>query len=110
MSAWYVMSAMGIYAVDPVSGTYVLGSPIISEAKVQLAGGRELTIEAKRKSPEDVYVQSVTLDGRPLDRLWVRHSELAGGAHLIFTMGPEPNTTLGHSPSSLPASQNGDLL
>jgi len=104
MSAWYVMSAMGLYAVDPVSATYVLGSPLIDEARIQLAGGRELLISAKRRSPEDAYVQSVSLNGTPLNRLWVRHAELASGAHLEFTMGSEPNMTLGHDPASLPTS------
>jgi predicted alpha-1,2-mannosidase len=107
MSAWYVMSAMGLYAVDPVSATYVLGSPLIDEARIQLAGGRELLISAKRRSPEDAYVQSVSLNGTPLNRLWVRHAELASGAHLEFTMGSEPNMTLGHDPASLPTSDTG---
>jgi len=110
MSAWFVMSAMGLYAVDPVSATYVLGSPLVDEARIQLAGGRDLVIECKRRSPGDIYVQSVTLNGKPLDRLWVRHSELSGGAHLVFTMGSAPNETLGHQASSLPMSEAGVLL
>jgi predicted alpha-1,2-mannosidase len=110
MSAWFVMSAMGLYAVDPVSATYVLGSPLVDEARIQLAADRELIIECKRRAPDDTYVQSVTLDGKPLDRLWVGHSELAAGAHLIFNMGPSPNMALGREPSSLPAHGAGVLL
>ena len=74
MSAWYVMSALGLYAVDPVSGTYVLGTPLFESAKINLAGGKTLTIEAKRSSPSQKYVQSVALNGKTLDRLWVQHS------------------------------------
>ena len=110
MSAWFVMSAMGLYAVDPVSATYVLGSPLVDEARIRLAAGRELVIECKRRSPGDIYVQSVTLNGKPLDRLWVRHAEIAGGAHLVFTMGSVPNESLGHQASSLPTSEDGALL
>ncbi|HEX3569739.1 MAG TPA: glycoside hydrolase domain-containing protein, partial [Acidobacteriaceae bacterium] len=77
-------------------------SPLVDEARVQLAGGRELVIEARRRSPDDVYVHAVTLNGKPLNRLWVRHTEVAAGAHLVFTMGPEPNATFGREPSSLP--------
>ena len=110
MSAWYVMSAMGLYAVDPVSATYVLGSPIVDEARIRVSAKHELVIEVKRRSPEDGYVQSVSLNGKPLNRLWVRHSELVSGAHLVFTMGAEPNLTLGHDPSTLPPSETGALL
>ena len=81
MSAWYVMSALGLYAVDPASGTYVLGTPLFESAKVNLAGGKTLTIEAKRTSPSQKYVQSVALNGKTLDRLWVHHSELVDGCH-----------------------------
>ena len=100
MSAWYVMSALGLYAVDPVSGTYVLGTPLFESAKINLAGGKTLTIEAKRSSPSQKYVQSVALNGKTLDRLWVRHadlvkSDLAGGATLTFTMGDQSNQQLG---------------
>lgn len=96
MSAWYVMSALGLYAVDPASGTYVLGTPLFESAKVNLGGGKTLAIEAKRTSPSQKYVQSVALNGKTLDRLWVHHADLvAGGATLTFTMGDEPNQQLG---------------
>lgn len=104
MSAWYVMSALGLYAVDPVSATYVLTAPLFDRASIQLGGGRTLLVEAHRKSPEDQYIQSVTVDGRVLDRLWVHHGDLIRGAHLIFTLGPEPNPTLGSAESAMPPS------
>jgi putative alpha-1,2-mannosidase len=95
MSAWYVMSALGLYAVDPVSGTYVIGTPLFESAKINLGRGKTLAIEAKRTSPAQKYVQSVALNGKSLDRLWVRHSDLANGATLTFTMGDQPNHQLG---------------
>jgi predicted alpha-1,2-mannosidase len=104
MSAWYVMSALGLYAVDPVSATYVLGTPLFENAKVNLAGGKTLTIETKRTSPSQKYVQSVALNGKKLDRLWVRHSELISGATLTFTMGDQPNHQLGADQKVAPPS------
>ncbi len=107
MSAWYVMSAMGLYAVDPVSATYVLSAPLFERVAVQLGKGRELVIEAKRTSDSpdgDKYIQSITLNGRSHDRLWVRHADLVQGAHLVFTLGPEPNKSFGVDEKLMPPS------
>lgn len=104
MSAWFAMSAMGLYAVDPVSATYVLTAPLFDTVRLRLAAGRELVIETKRTSPEDKYIQSVMLNGKVHDRLWIEHETLAGGAHLIFTLGAEPNKTLGVEERFMPPS------
>jgi predicted alpha-1,2-mannosidase len=104
MSAWYVMSAMGVYAVDPVSATYVLSAPLFDRVRVRLGGGRELVIEAKKTSPNDKYIQSVTVDGKPYDRLWVEHEVLARGAHVVFTVGSQPNRQLGVEERVMPPS------
>ncbi|GAA3768150.1 GH92 family glycosyl hydrolase [Terriglobus aquaticus] len=103
MSAWYVMAAMGLYAVDPVSATYVLTAPVFDSTRVRQANGRELVIETKRNAPTDQYIQQVKLNGKVLDRLWVTHEELQGG-HLQFTLGAEPNMTLGVDPRVAPPS------
>jgi len=104
MSAWYVMSSLGLYAVDPVSATYVLTAPAFDRARVRLAGGRELVIEAKRTSPSDMYVQSIALNGKPHDHLWITHADIANGAHLVFQVGPQPNQELGRDPRLAPPS------
>lgn len=104
MSAWFVMSSMGLYAVDPVSATYVLTPPLFNRVAVRLGKGQELLIETKRKSADDKYLQSVTVNGKPLNRLWIEHEVLARGAHLVYTLGPEPNTTLGVDESVMPPS------
>ena len=104
MSAWFFMSALGLYAVDPVSATYVLSAPLFESATVQLGGGRELKVEAHRSSPEDQYIQAVTLNGQPLDKLWVRHEDLEKGAHLVFTLGPQPNKSLAVHENAMPPS------
>jgi predicted alpha-1,2-mannosidase len=104
MSAWYVMSAMGLYAVDPVSGNYVLTAPLIDKATVTVTGGQKLVIEAKRSSPDDIYIQSVTIHGKASEKLWVRHEEIAHGGHIVFELGPDPNKTLATAPELAPPS------
>ena len=104
MSAWYVMSALGLYAVDPVSATYVLSAPLFERARLRVSGGKELVIEAKRSSPEHHNIQSITLNGQEYDRLWIRHEELIRGAHLVFTLGAEPNKALGAEERLMPPS------
>jgi predicted alpha-1,2-mannosidase len=123
MSAWYVMSALGLYAVDPVSGTYVFGSPLFERATVELGSGKKLVIRAKRSGPDlakppvgggdlakprvgdgQRYVQSITVNGKPHDRLWIAHSEIAQGAEIVFTLGDQPNQQLGSSEQAAPPS------
>ena len=104
MSAWFVMSALGLYAVDPVSATYVLSAPLFERARVRVQGGHELLIEAKRSAPGDKYIQSITVNGQPHDKLWITHDVLARGAHLVFTLGSEPNTTFGTAENQMPPS------
>jgi predicted alpha-1,2-mannosidase len=95
MSAWYVLSALGLYAVDPVSANYVFGSPLLDRAEVELLDGRKLVIKAHNNSPDHVYVQSVTWNGKPHARSWISHAELASGGTLEFHMGREPNKSFG---------------
>ncbi len=104
MSAWYLLSALGFYPVDPVSGNYVLGSPLFDSASVQLGGGKTLDIVVERKDPAHQYVQSFTLNGKPQQRVWFHHSDIADGGKLVYVMGPEPNTKLGADEASLPPS------
>ena len=106
MSAWFVMSAFGLYAVDPVSATYVLSAPLFQRVSIRLAYGRQLVIEAKGSGNvhEDKYIQSVSVNGKPHDRLWIRHGDIANGGHLVFTVGPKPNAELGAAEQAMPPS------
>lgn len=104
MSAWYVLSALGFYAVDPVGAAYVLGSPLIDRAVVNVGNGNQLTIEVKRSSPKHLYVHSFTLNGAPQQRAWFRHSDIAGGGHMLLEMGPNPNLAFGSGARDLPPS------
>lgn len=104
MSAWYLLSALGFYPVDPVSGNYVLGSPLFPRARISMGSGRVLEISVKRSDPSHMYVQTFTLNGKRQDRVWFNHSEIAKGGTLLFEMGPEPEMSLGTGVSSLPPS------
>ncbi len=88
LSAWYVFSAMGLY---PVAGTdrYWIGSPNLNRASVNMGGGKTLTIIANNQSSENIYVQSVTLNGVKLTEPSIIHSQIANGATLVFEMGAE---------------------
>lgn len=91
MSAWFVLSALGIYPVDPVSALYVLGSPLFDEARVDLGHGRSLRVRAAGNGPDSPYVQSVRWNGRMHDRNWIGHAELVQGGELLFVMGARPS-------------------
>jgi predicted alpha-1,2-mannosidase len=102
MSAWYAISALGFYAVDPAGGNYVFGTPLFEKAVIEMGGGHKLMIQAKRKSATDKYVQSVTLNGKAYDKVWFPHSAVAKGGTLVFTMGAQPNRTFGAAESAAP--------
>jgi predicted alpha-1,2-mannosidase len=109
MSAWYVLSALGIYPVNPAEGTWVLGSPLFPEASLDLGGGRRFTVRAPEVSEENRYVQSARLNGRPLERSFLRHGEIAAGGVLDLSMGPEPSDW-GTAPHARPSSASGAAL
>jgi predicted alpha-1,2-mannosidase len=101
MSAWYVLSAMGFYPVCPGDGNYILGSPLFTKATIKLdrkwhAGG-SFRIEAKNNSAVNCYIQSAVLNGKALNRAWIRHAEIVAGGRLDLVMGPKPNEAWGVS-------------
>jgi predicted alpha-1,2-mannosidase len=91
MSAWYVFSALGFYPVTPGIPAYAIGTPGAEEAAIHLPGGKVFRIQARNFSQSNPYVQSVTLNGKPLNRFWIRHSEVLAGGDLVFTMANAPN-------------------
>jgi predicted alpha-1,2-mannosidase len=93
MSAWYIFSALGFYPVDPASGIYVLGSPRVKTAKLAI-GKAIFEVKAENQSAQNVYVQSVTLNGKALNRAYITHDEITKGGKLVFSLGPAPNTDL----------------
>jgi predicted alpha-1,2-mannosidase len=104
MSAWYILSALGLYPVDPVSGNYILGSPLFDRAVVHLGKGKILEINVQRSDSADAYIQAFAINGVPLNRAWFHHSEIVQGAKLSFHMGPEPNLSFASEPGDIPPS------
>lgn len=89
MSAWYLFSAMGFYPVNPCGGTYVIGAPQVKAVTIQLPGNKSFKITAHRLSASNKYVQSVRLNGQPLEGLHIEHADIMQGGELEFTMGDQ---------------------
>jgi predicted alpha-1,2-mannosidase len=94
MSAWYVFSAMGFYPVNPSELKYQFGSPIVQEARLEVAPGKFFTMKAPLASNENKYIQEVKLNGQALDRTYITHQEIMDSGTLEFTMGAQPNKEL----------------
>lgn len=105
-SSWYVMSALGFYTVDPSSSAYILGSPLFDQMTIHMGNGKNFTVTALHNSAKNVYIQSATLNGRPWNKPWFDHSDIAAGGELVLTMGPTPNKAWGSSPDAAPPSMS----
>ncbi|WP_255489829.1 GH92 family glycosyl hydrolase [Dysgonomonas sp. 25] len=95
MSAWYVLSAMGFYQVEPAGGKYIFGSPILDEAVVRVKGGKIFTITAHNNSKDNKYIQSVKLNGKDYDKFYIDFKAIEAGGTLEFFMGDKPSDTWG---------------
>jgi predicted alpha-1,2-mannosidase len=92
MSAWYIFSTMGFYPVAPSSDYYVIGSPCLPMVKFRLPNGKNLSVEAKDLSKDNIYVQSLKVNGKDLNSPFLHFKEIINGGKLVFVMGPEPSS------------------
>ncbi|WGM30545.1 GH92 family glycosyl hydrolase [Brevundimonas sp. NIBR11] len=106
MSAWLMFTAMGFYPVTPGSNQYVIGRPFTERTTLNLPNGRKFTISTAGLRDANRHIQSVTLNGRPLDRTWITHEEITAGGELHFVMGARPNRTWGASEAARPYSMS----
>ncbi|NWJ52843.1 MAG: glycoside hydrolase family 92 protein [Bacteroidetes bacterium] len=90
MSAWYMLSSLGFYPIAPSSDQYAIGSPSVDHAVLRLENGKEFTIDVKKQSAQNVYVSSIILNGKKLNRLYITHDEIMQGGLLIFNMSSVP--------------------
>lgn len=90
MSAWYLFSSMGFYPVAPGSDEYWLGGPLVEAATVHLENGKTFRVEVQNQSDDNIYVQEVLLNGKPLQGYILKHEDIVNGGHLQFTMGSAP--------------------
>ena len=92
MSGWYILSALGFYPQNMGSGQYIIGSPLFDKVTIHLENGKDLVIEAKNNSSKNVYIQSMTWDGKAYNDCFINHADLVKGGHIVFEMGDTPST------------------
>lgn len=102
MSAWYVFAALGFYPVCPGTPYYALASPSFREAVLALENGKTFRLLAPEASAENIYIQRVTLNGKPYTKNYIAHEDILRGGTMEFEMGPEPNPDWGNKPEDCP--------
>lgn len=101
MSAWYILSSVGFYQVDPAGGRYIFGSPLFDEATLNVGNGKTFRIVAHNNSSENKYIQSAKLNGKPYTRSYIDFKDIVRGGTLEFVMGNKPSQ-FGVKPSDRP--------
>lgn len=102
MSAWYLLSAMGFYQVNPSDGVLVFGSPRFDKVTVKVRGGKTFTVEAENNSKENIYIQKVYLNGKLYPKTYITYNDIVSGGNLKFVMGKRPNKKWASNKSALP--------
>ena len=103
-SAWYVFSALGFYPVAPGTTQYVLGAPLFKKATLHFENGKNLVINAPENSDKNIYIESMSFNGKNYTKNYLEHFELLKGGVLDIKMGDEPNMNRGVSPEDFPYS------
>ena len=104
MSAWYIFSVLGFYPVAPGSNEYVIGSPCIKNAVINLENGKRFEIKVENYSDKNIYINKVYLNNKILDRTYINHDDLINGGELKFLMSLIPNKEWGNDEASYPYS------
>ena len=105
-SAWFVFSAMGFYPVAPVTGQYVIGSPLFEYIKIELNNNKSVIINVSNNEKENVYLSSVKLNNRNYNKNWLDHSIFVTGGEIDFIMSSIPNYSWGSDKESVPYSMS----
>jgi predicted alpha-1,2-mannosidase len=95
MSAWYIFSSLGFYPVFPASGVYVIGSPLFDKATINLDSGKKFTVESINNGPKNIYIQSITFNGKNYQKSYILHADIMNGGVLKIVMGSKPNYNFG---------------
>ncbi len=104
MSAWYIFSSIGFYPVNSANGMYVFGSPLFDEVAISLPDGKQFVVKADGVNDNNIYIQSVTLNGKPYAKSYITHKDIIAGGHLVFAMGITPNKEFGKKMDNRPKS------
>lgn len=105
MSAWYVFNALGFYPANPTNGAFVLGSPVFDKATISLPGDKKFTVTTANNSKDNIYIQSVKLNGTDYPKSYITYDDIMAGGTLEIEMGPTPNETFGSSSENRPRSE-----
>lgn len=106
MSAWYLLSSMGLYQVNPSDGIFVFGSPCFKKVEMKVRGGKTFTVEAPNNNKENIYIQKVYLNGKPYNKSYITYDDIINGSTLKFVMGKKPNKNFGKAPANRPVVLN----
>jgi predicted alpha-1,2-mannosidase len=105
LASWFVFAALGFYPVNAATGVYVIGSPLVNRVAIRNPGtGTSFEIVAENNSPQNLYIQSVQLNGREWTRSWLTHAHIVAGGELRFRMGIRPNKDWGSARKDRPPS------
>ena len=102
MSAWYLLSAMGFYQVNPSDGVFAFGSPRFKKIEVKVRGGKVFTVEAPNDSEENIYIRKVYLNGKPYHKSYITYNDIINGSTLKFEMGKKPDKNFGKASANRP--------
>lgn len=102
MSAWYILSALGFYQVAPAGGVYVFGSPAVDKATIKVGDNKTFMVIAHGNSRDNIYIQSVKLNGKPYTKSFIEHRDIVSGGTLEFEMGKQPSVTFGVAQNDRP--------
>lgn len=105
MSAWYILSSMGLYEANPASGAYVFGSPLFDEITLNLPDGKKFSVKANNNSDKNIYIQSAKLNGNAYTHSYITYKDIMNSGTLEFEMGPEPNKAFGAALQDRPSSK-----
>lgn len=103
MSSWYVFSSLGFYPENSASGVYVLGSPLFDKASIKVGAGKTFTVQAINNSADNIYIQSITLNGKPYTKSFITHQDVVNGGTLVVKMGNKPNLNFGKAIADRPS-------
>ena len=103
-SAWFLFSAMGFYPVAPVTGEYVIGSPLFKSVEITLPNKKNIFIDAKNNSKENIFVNALKVELESYSKNYINHNDLENGARISFDMSSKPNYKWGSSKESVPYS------
>ena len=90
MSAWYIFGALGFYPVNPASGEYIIGTPMLEEATIHLPDRKTFAIKAPRKKGNEIYIRSIKLNGKKYTKNYITHQDILNGGTLEFVMSATP--------------------